>query len=840
MRGIFVTMKNKIFKENIPSYPVRKVGLGIASVTLATLTLAMTTDKVHAETTPLDNSNSTVSAAGSQVTNANLIDTQMEETTSGNVKTTTVRGILDPRTNLSSDTNKVQSLTAALTSAQNRSFKTNQGEDKIYSDLQQAGKDYADQINNINAKIAAYDKAVTDYKNSLNDYNVQNEKYESDKAEYEKQLAKYNQKQKDYETAKQQLEQTLENLKNDPTLQNIMSEKSSSGQKEITTVKGDVKIPAELQAAIDEAKAKGILVTENDKQEVESIAQARQTYTDMLDKINQAIAKVDLYNAQKAVFDEAKAKYDKERQAYDEYQAQVAAGQGAGAVVAAQGLIFDQQTKATMTIEGADTYMTKATSDQLNHRDVVSRFDKASLDQLKDENGQRTAYQTTNPNAEDEDTWLILKKGQPVTVTYRNLKGASYNGEAIDHVTYVYTLVSSSDGSDEAMAQILHDPTQTIWVGTNTKSPDQHLTVKMDIAFYDQAGNKIDTSAGNAIISLSSLNHYTTIPYVTEDGKQESIPMNHLERVNIGNNEFILIPGSSITLNEDNWVYALNSNQRKSEGSQFDADDMHAYVNNNDPSDIYVTTNGDKINDNYIRTHGGANNWTEAEKTTGWDALPSATADGKWPVNKFYGAGAAKLTDGTIYFDVSGNTPDFNTSYWFVINSAVAVPRDPGEEPKDPEKPSMEAEYTPLSFVQVESLETPIKPSEPEEPGNQLKEPEVPEVDWHLAKVVSITQETIPKDPEPDPDSQDPPSPTDPEPELRPDPASPESLERPIIIETVETANPKQTEVVSQQVVKEKDLPQTGQKSSSNLITALGAILVSLVSGSFLFKKKRR
>ena len=142
-------------------------------------------------------------------------------------------------------------------------------------------------------------------------------------------------------------------------------------------------------------------------------------------------------------------------------------------------------------------------------------------------------------------------------------------------------------------------------------------------------------------------------------------------------------------------------------------------------------------------------------------------------------------------------------------------------------------------------METPIKPNGPEEPGNQPKEPEVPEVDWHLAKVVSITQETIPQDPdpEPDPDPQDPPSPTDPEPELRPDPedpASPESLERPIIIETVETANPKQTEVVSQQVVKEKNLPQTGQKSSSNLITALGAMLVSLVSGSFLFKKKRR
>lgn len=57
-----------------------------------------------------------------------------------------------------------------------------------------------------------------------------------------------------------------------------------------------------------------------------------------------------------------------------------------------------------------------------------------------------------------------LKKGQPVTVTYHNLTGATYNGKPIDHVVYKYELESSSDGTDEVMAQIMHDPTETIWV----------------------------------------------------------------------------------------------------------------------------------------------------------------------------------------------------------------------------------------------------------------------------------------------------------------------------------------------------------------------------------------
>lgn len=224
--------------------------------------------------------------------------------------------------------------------------------------------------------------------------------------------------------------------------------------------------------------------------------------------------------------------------------------------------------------------------------------------------------------------------------------------------------------------------------------------------------------------------------------------MDHLERVNIGNNEFVKIPGSSVSLNENGWVYSPNSNQRISEGADFDADDVYTYVNKKTGVKFY-TKDSDITNNSYIKVNGGASNWIRVAKTTGWDDQPSSTDSGKWPSNKYYGSGAMKLIGDYIEFDVGGNTPDFNTSYWFVLNSAVAIPENPGEEPIKPKKPTITVEYNELTISTLESVTLPTAPKpkfDTPRPGEEPKEPTAPEAEWHLATVTTANVVRIPKE----------------------------------------------------------------------------------------------
>ena len=696
-----------------------------------------------------------VRVAGNQASDGNLINKKTTTTTTkdsqGTTTTTTTTGTLDPKTNLSTN-DQAASLDSEVNKANAAGVKTTQTADQTYDNVQAAGNDYANQINNLNKTTSDYKQAVQAFQDSLKKYNDTVNSYQVAKQEYEQALAKYNQEQAEYQRYKERNAQNLADFKNDSNLTDVSQTTTSSNGNEETVTSATVKLPTELEKAIKEAQQPGMTVNQNDSFEADSSADALSKYATMTEAINREITEyqqaLSNYEAQKAVYDDQNKKWDEEDKAFKEYQKQAAESQGAGVAVAAQGLVFEQQKDAMMTIEGADTYMTKEVSDQLNSKDVISRFDKASLDAMQDASGNKTAYQQNNPHGEAENTWIVLKKGQPVTVTYHNLTGATYNGKQTDHVVYKYGLESSSDGTDEVMAQIMHDPTETIWVGSNSTNPNNHLRVKMTIAFYGSDGNKFDTSDGKAVLSLASLNHYTTIPYISDSGQQETIQMNHLERVNIGNNEFVGIPGSSVTLNENGWVYSVKSNQRVPEGATFDADDMYGYVKKQ-TGETFYTSDSDITNNKYILAHGGAQNWTLASKTVGWDDVPSAN-DGKWPVNKYYGAGAMKLTGDSIEFDVSGNTPDFNTSYWFNINSSIAVPQDPGNPPVQPVKPTANVEYKQLTVSKSETVKSPTAPKpefDQEKPGEKPQAPEVPSAEWHLAKVVKVAKETVPDKP---------------------------------------------------------------------------------------------
>ncbi|MFR4845075.1 MAG: GbpC/Spa domain-containing protein [Streptococcus sp.] len=70
----------------------------------------------------------------------------------------------------------------------------------------------------------------------------------------------------------------------------------------------------------------------------------------------------------------------------------------------------------------------------------------------------------------------------------------------------------------------------------------------------------LDLSKNGSVLSISSLNHWNT-----ELG-------NHIEKVGLNGNEYVQIPGSSITLHEDGYAYATNDNEFVANGSRFNSD----------------------------------------------------------------------------------------------------------------------------------------------------------------------------------------------------------------------------------------------------------------------------
>ena len=78
---------------------------------------------------------------------------------------------------------------------------------------------------------------------------------------------------------------------------------------------------------------------------------------------------------------------------------------------------------------------------------------------------------------------------------------------------------------------------------------------------------------------------------------------------------------------------------------------------------------------------GATFNADPSSSTKGWD-------DPKSPY-LYYGGGAVVLKDGHLEFTAKGaNATDEATLYWFSINSNVAFPQDPGEEPVKPTAPT--------------------------------------------------------------------------------------------------------------------------------------------------------
>lgn len=401
-------------------------------------------------------------------------------------------------------------------------------------------------------------------------------------------LAKQEQALKDAQAAKTKAEQTnAANAKAaqaaEDTANKIISDAVSSAQAAGTTVitSGTIEVTAE---------------------EAEKIAK------EQVDKINETVAKNQVaqadYEKKKAEFDAQNAEIAKQNAAAQtKYEEELAAKKdGYLSVPSSQSLIFQSEPNAKNSIVKSD--------------------------------GTVIASDST------EDTRVVLRKGESVTVTYTGLENSSYAGTKISKVVYTYTAKDDTDG-----LHINHDPNITVtFYGADFALPDatgeqdgswsSHLG--MSIQFFDENGTVISFNEDNpALIAFNSLNR--TKVYAGS-GYGETIQ-------NLSSNiEVAMINGSSI-IYENGILHASGYNDYKSNGSRFETNPAS----------------------------GDPDYW-----------------DGDTQANRWYGAAVGIVKSGdTISFDIvmdAGSDASRHAygQYWFAFSSNIASVTPPSIVPLHP------------------------------------------------------------------------------------------------------------------------------------------------------------
>lgn len=377
-------------------------------------------------------------------------------------------------------------------------------------------------------------------------------------------------------------------------------------------------------------------VKQEESQAVASQEEAQKDYTKQAEEMTAAVEEK---AKEISTYEEEKAKVEAENKAIEEANAKKKAD-------------YDAETKTYH----ANKKAVEAENEQIRASNAQKKADyeaklaeaKANKDKdgyLKKEVTQSLVY-TSEPDAthtavksdgtvlatdSKAPTLTVLKKGETVTVTYNNLKHASYAGKKIIKAVYTYTAKDTQnslniDNNPAVTVTISSDPTLDTVTGKKVENPAiQSARVGMSIQLFDEAGKAIEYTADNpALLAFNSLNR--TAAY-TGVGKGETID-------NLSKNiEVALINGSSIVY-KDGVLYAEGFNDYKVNGSKFDANPA------TDP-------------DNY------------------WD--------GDKQVNRYYGAAVGIVKSGDIIsFDIVNDvTPDARLGgygkYWFAFNSNVAT-----------------------------------------------------------------------------------------------------------------------------------------------------------------------
>ncbi len=469
------------------------------------------------------------------------------------------------------------------------------GETKTYTSVEEAKADSAKQTTDLEQAAATQkeaDQVISDLTKQAQEAGLDLTKVDSKSytsvEEAKQDLVKQEQALKDAQAAKTQAEQT-----------NVANAKAAQAAQD--------KANQLVSDAISKATASGTTVTNAGTIET-TVEEAQKIAQEQVDKINKIVSKNQAvqadYDKKKAEIDAQNAEIAKQNAAAQaKYEEELAAQKdGYLSVPSSQSLIFQSEPNAKNTIVKSDG--------------------------------------TVITNDSTEDTRVVLRKGESLTVTYTNLENSSYAGTKISKVVYTYTAKDDTDG-----LHINHDPNVTVTfygadfaladaTGEQTGAWSSHLG--MAIQFFDENGQVISFTKDNpALIAFNSLNR--TKVYAGS-GYGESIQ-------NLSSNiEVETINGSSIVY-ENGVLHASGYNDYKSNGSRFEANPAS----------------------------GDSDFW-----------------DGDNQANRWYGAAVGIVKSGdTISFDIvmdAGSDAERHQygQYWFAFSSNIASVTPPSIIPWHP------------------------------------------------------------------------------------------------------------------------------------------------------------
>ena len=428
--------------------------------------------------------------------------------------------------------------------------------------------------------------------------------------------------------------------------------------------------------------------------------------------------------------------------------------------------------------------------------------------EAKDVNGN-TVRGTYNPYA--DGSTLAIQNGEVVTKSgYADFGGATVNISA-DNPLKVVLPITDWNGSEWFVSREIPSDVTTL---NASGSGNGHALGNQDYTF----GDKDDVIGSYSVSAETGL--------ITFTPKKKYQSTRHQEYVNIGDNQFIAIPKSSVT---------------------YDA----------------ATKEVTSVNDNQYIDHGSVYNGETTSDLTGWDNEDSPYL--------YYGGAGIKMTNGHLVFTADGaNADGAPTVYWFAINSNLGLPKNPGEKPEEPKAPTPPTEPTkPLMKTVGINPQEPTPPTPPTEPvAPTPPTPEVVEVPGKPQEPTPPTGPTAPTPPTPKvvevpakPVEPTPPTgpvaPTAPTPkvvEVPAKPVEPKTLEKPTVVwhknyvvervshvvpptpktpqkpVTPPTTPTPDTEVP---VVAQPELPQTGEHTSNAGFLGLLSMIFAAFIGFF-------
>ena len=298
-----------------------------------------------------------------------------------------------------------------------------------------------------------------------------------------------------------------------------------------------------------------------------------------IDKFNKEVAEFNKSEDERVARERAKAEQDRHKDGYL-------------SEVVTQGLVFKNETNASITVTGADSYTSAkglkeafAEAHQkigLPFQEYVFNFsylDDRTITKRSDRLAKQfELYQTTTAMTVVKGSKLGVVNshvGQTVTVTWGNLQNSSFNGKKVTKAEMsITTLPNSENVQDEVIYGFHQNPADGVEISAIAKdrSKDYFLRTRLQLRYYLEDGTVVNFSdtknkpnEGKGLLGISSLNSYK----------------NHVEGVQeTSTSRFVPISGSSIVKHDNGMFY---SNERdNSDGAHFGLPYQHNAIDHRD------------------------------------------------------------------------------------------------------------------------------------------------------------------------------------------------------------------------------------------------------------------